>query len=77
MSELNGQVLGLLLVVAVFAAMVPTLISLFNGMVENVEDEITSLYDADGHLITTYGTDDDDDPPGESKIYLISDLLSF
>ncbi len=68
MSELNGQVLGLLLVVAVFAAMVPTLISLFNGMVENVEEEVSSLYDDDGHLKTDYEV---------SKTYLTSDLFSF
>ncbi len=47
MGEFHGQILGILLVVAIFAVLLTPMETLFKDLVTSVEGEITEYIDSD------------------------------
>ncbi|MCD8209222.1 MAG: hypothetical protein LUC31_00115 [Coprobacillus sp.] len=50
MGELNGQILGMVIVIAIFAAITPLLISMFNDLTEDISTSITEVETSIGDL---------------------------
>ncbi len=68
MGELHGQILGMLIVIAVFAAIVAPLTALFTKLIKNVDDEV--------ELVVSNASDIDFDDT--VKAYEVTgDLMSF
>ncbi len=62
MGEFHGQILGLVIVIAIFAAITPVMISLFNGLANDVvaeaEEYTEGVGTADYSGLATYASND-------------------
>lgn len=46
MSEIKGQILGIILVLMVFGAVATTMVSVFNGLTTSVQEKVNSIEDS-------------------------------
>ncbi len=62
MGEFHGQILGLVIVIAIFAAITPVMISLFNGLANDVvaeaEEYTQDVGDGKYNVATTSASND-------------------
>ena len=46
MSEIKGQILGIILVLMVFGAVATTMVNVFNGLTTSVQEKATTVQDS-------------------------------